>query len=93
LRHGRPPQGSGKHGHVVDYQHVIHALRKKPMALLNLVYRDQLVPRQALLDKQTEASLPHNDRPAAPHIFERCEWQLPPSKVPPFPHGLSDSHP
>ena len=27
---------------VVDYRHVIHALRKKPMALLNLVYRDQL---------------------------------------------------
>jgi hypothetical protein len=44
---GRPPQGSGKHGHVVDYRHVIHALRKKPMALLNLVYRDQLFPRRA----------------------------------------------
>jgi hypothetical protein len=48
LRRGRPPQGSGKHGHVVDYHHVIHALRKKPMALLNLVYRDQL-PRRAYL--------------------------------------------
>ena len=35
----------GKHGHVVDYHHVIHALRRKPMALLNLVYRDQLFPR------------------------------------------------
>jgi transposase InsO family protein len=46
LRRGRPPQGSGKHGHVVDYHHVIHALRKKPMALLNLVYRDQLFPRR-----------------------------------------------
>lgn len=34
-----------KHGHVADYRHVIHALRKKPMALLNLVYRDQLFPR------------------------------------------------
>jgi hypothetical protein len=31
---------AGKHSHVVDYHHVIHALRKKPMALLNLVYRD-----------------------------------------------------
>src|SRR2546421_3295417 len=30
-----------------DYRHVIHALRKKPMALPNLVYRDQLFPRQA----------------------------------------------
>jgi transposase InsO family protein len=47
LRHGRPPQGSGKHGHVVNYHHVIHALRKKPMALVNLVYRDQLFPRRA----------------------------------------------
>jgi hypothetical protein len=32
---------------VVDYRHVIHALRRKPMALLNLVYRDQLFPREA----------------------------------------------
>ena len=37
----------GKHGHVVDYRHVIHALRRKPMALLNLVYRDRLFPREA----------------------------------------------
>ena len=47
LRRGRAPQGSSKHGHVVDYRHVIHALRKKPMALVNLVYRDQLFPRRA----------------------------------------------
>jgi hypothetical protein len=47
LRRGRPPQTSGKRGHVVDYRHVIHALRQKPMALLNLVYREQLFPRQA----------------------------------------------
>jgi hypothetical protein len=45
LRRGRPQQG--KRGHVVDYRHVIHALRRKPMALLNLVYRDQLFPRRA----------------------------------------------
>jgi hypothetical protein len=32
---------------VVNYRHVIHSLRRKPMALLNLVYRDQLFPRQA----------------------------------------------
>lgn len=38
---------NGKHGHVVDYHHVIHALRRKPMALLGLVYRDQLFPRDA----------------------------------------------
>jgi hypothetical protein len=46
LRRGRP-QGNGKYGYVVDYRHVIHALRRKPMALLNLVYRDQLFPRRA----------------------------------------------
>ena len=40
-------QSDGKRGHVVDYHHVIHALRRKPMALLNLVYRDQLFPREA----------------------------------------------
>ena len=46
LRRGQPVSDS-KGGHVVDYRHVIHALRKKPMALLNLVYRDQLFPRRA----------------------------------------------
>jgi hypothetical protein len=47
LRRGRPPRDGNKHGHVVDYRHVIHALRRKPMALLNLVYRDELFPRPA----------------------------------------------
>jgi len=46
LRRGRQPSPD-KNGHVVDYRHVIHALRKKPMALNNLVYRDQLFPRPA----------------------------------------------
>ena len=46
VRRGEPVSHS-KGGHVVDYRHVIHALRKKPMALLNLVYRDQLFPRPA----------------------------------------------
>jgi hypothetical protein len=46
LARGRPGP-NGKHGHVVDYRHVIHALRRKPMALANLVYRDQLFPREA----------------------------------------------
>ena len=44
LERGRP-KANGKHGHVVDYRHVIHALRRKPMALLNLVYRDRLLPK------------------------------------------------
>ena len=62
LMRGRAPAG-GKHAHVVDYRHVIHALRRKPMALLNLVYRDQLFPRDAyrltfdrLLEKIPEKS-------------------------------------
>jgi hypothetical protein len=62
LPRGRAPT-SGKHAHVVDYRHVIHALRRKPMALLNLVYRDQLFPRDAyrltfdrLLEKLPEKS-------------------------------------
>lgn len=37
----------GKHGHVIDYRHVIQTLRRKPMALPNLVYRDALFPHPA----------------------------------------------
>lgn len=39
-------QANGKHDQVVNYHHVIHSLRRKPMALLQLVYRDKLFPRQ-----------------------------------------------
>jgi Mu transposase, C-terminal domain len=46
LRRGRSIDGN-RRGHVVDYHHIIHALRRKPMALLNLVYREQLFPRAA----------------------------------------------
>ena len=46
LRRGRPVSAS-QGGHVVDYRHVIRSLRRKPMALANLVYRDQLFPRPA----------------------------------------------
>ena len=38
---------NGKHAHVVDYRHVIHALRRMPMALIGIVYREQLFPREA----------------------------------------------
>jgi len=44
LRRGRP-HPNGKRGHVIDYRHVIHSLRRKPMALLNLVYREPLSAR------------------------------------------------
>jgi hypothetical protein len=62
LARGRA-DATGKHAHVVDYRHVIHALRRKPMALLGLAYRDQLFPRDAyrqtferLLDRVPEKS-------------------------------------
>lgn len=40
-------QPSGTNGHVINYRHIIHSLKRKPMALMNLVYRDQLFPRIA----------------------------------------------
>lgn len=43
----RAAASHGKHDQIVDYRHVIHSLRRKPMALLNLVYRDRLFPREA----------------------------------------------
>lgn len=51
LRRGRAPgNGRGKRGHVVSYHHVIAGLRRKPQALANLVYRDDLFPRRAFAD-------------------------------------------
>ena len=46
LPRGRAP-GDGRRSQVVDYRHIIHSLRCKPMALLHLVYRDALFPRPA----------------------------------------------
>ena len=40
-------RAKGKRGYVIDYRHVIHSLRRKPMALYNSVYRNQLFPRDA----------------------------------------------
>jgi hypothetical protein len=65
LRRGRP-HCSGKHGHVVDYRHVIHALRRKPMALLNLIYREQLFPRRAY-QRAFEALLANDGEKQACH--------------------------
>lgn len=42
LRCGRSPDYM-KHAHVIDCRHVIHALRRKPMARANLVYGDQML--------------------------------------------------
>jgi hypothetical protein len=44
-RHRAP--SDGRRTQVVDYHHVIHSLRRKPMALMHLVYRDALFPRPA----------------------------------------------
>lgn len=63
LKRGRAFR-DGSHGHVVNYHHVIHSLRKKPMALMGLVYRDQLFPRQAFRDMFT-ALLEQADEKAA----------------------------
>ena len=56
------PRGRGygdrRRAHIVDYRHVIHTLRAKPMALPGLIYRDQLFPRDAyrrLYDAAMEA--------------------------------------
>jgi hypothetical protein len=37
------PAPESKGGHVVNYRHVTHALRNKPMALSNLMHRDQSI--------------------------------------------------
>jgi len=63
LRRGQPVSDI-KGGHVVDYRHVIHALRRKPMALLNLVYRDQLFPRPAFARAFDALREQCEDRPA-----------------------------
>lgn len=38
-------QKSGDRVHVINYHHVIHALKRKPGALANSIYRDSLFPR------------------------------------------------
>lgn len=38
--------GDGRRVHVIDYRHVIHALKRKPMALASSIYRDSLFPRE-----------------------------------------------
>jgi hypothetical protein len=47
LPRSRRPKGRDRAVHVVDYRHIIAALRAKPGALINLAYRDALWPRAA----------------------------------------------
>jgi hypothetical protein len=66
LRRGRispDRMARGQRGHVIDYRHIIHALRRKPHALLNLVYLDQIFPRTAYRrawDRLIEAGPPRS---------------------------------
>ena len=69
LRRGQPVS-ENKGGHVVDYRHIIHALRRKPMALLNLVYRDQLFPRSAYARTFEALRERCDDRPACKIMVE-----------------------
>jgi hypothetical protein len=43
--HPRARPGSKQRAHVVDYRHVIHALKRKPQALAGSLYRNALFPR------------------------------------------------
>jgi hypothetical protein len=71
------PRGRGygdrRRAHVIDYRHVIHALRAKPFrrrrtsgstALPGLVYRDQLFPRDAYRRLYDAAMAAMPERPA-----------------------------
>ena len=49
LPRGRRGAGNSL-GYVIDYRHIIHSLRVKPGALLNLSYRSQLFPCSAYRD-------------------------------------------
>ena len=42
----RKRKNGDKPVHCVSYHHVIHSLKKKPGAFMNLVYRDELFPRE-----------------------------------------------
>ena len=54
---------NGHRVHVVNYHHVIHALRRKPQALCNSVYRDNLFPRTEYAEawKVLQRDLPRRD--------------------------------
>lgn len=56
-------QKSGDRVHVINYHHVIHALKRKPGALANSIYRDSLFPRTeyVLVWKALQAALSRRD--------------------------------
>ncbi len=56
-------RGDGHRVHVINYHHVIHALRRKPQALWNSIYRDSLFPRTEYAQtwKVLQRDLPRRD--------------------------------
>lgn len=56
-------RGDGHRVHVINYHHVIHALRRKPQALWSSIYRDSLFPRAeyAKAWKVLQHDLPRRD--------------------------------
>nr|GAJ37665.1 hypothetical 57.2 kDa protein y4jA/y4nE/Y4sE [Bradyrhizobium sp. DOA9] len=75
LPRGRP-HPNGKHDQVVDYRHVIHSLRRKLRALLNLVYRDRLFPREGYRLSQPGLSSCRFDGHPVKRIRPRARTQL-----------------
>ena len=67
LPRGKPP-ADGRRGHVVNYHHLIHSLRRKPMALRHLVYREQL--GVARIAPSSIASELRNTRPGYPFLVK-----------------------
>ena len=53
----------GHRVHVIDYRHVIHALRRKPQALAGSIYRDELFPGTAYAEawRRLSSALPQKD--------------------------------
>ena len=56
-------RGDGHRVHVINYHHVIHALRRKPQALWSSIYRDSLFPRTQYAEawKVLQRDLPRRD--------------------------------
>ncbi|TJZ88352.1 IS21 family transposase [Paracoccus gahaiensis] len=56
-------RGDGHRVHVINYHHVIHALRRKPQALWSSIYRDSLFPRTeyAAVWQLLQRDLPRRD--------------------------------
>jgi len=59
----RRPRRDGKRVHVVDYRHVLPALRRKPQAFADSVYRDGLFPAPAYAEawRRLSNALPRRD--------------------------------